>query len=265
LAAVAVERALKDSGAPSESTGVVLGSAYGNVDDSAAFMHRIFERGARAASPAEFPNLVPSSPAGHASIYLGLRGPTFTVADLATSAESAFVQAVQLVVTGETARIVAGAVEPKSNIVERVFSALFAHTPAQAHAVRGDLAAAIVLEAEQAAMARGARVLCRVRQQLEWRGENGATALVERLPGPLQGRDAEVVLPSAGGFTDELLAPTPWGICRRITCASALGENDALGAVAIAVAAGRIATGLVGQALVLGVSKGRGYAIVLAR
>jgi 3-oxoacyl-[acyl-carrier-protein] synthase II len=263
LAVVAVQRALIDNGGAREETGVVLGSAYGNVDDSAAFMHRIFEKGARAASPAEFPNLVPSSPAGHVSIYLGLRGPTLTIADLATSGEGAFVQAAQFVMAGEAARIVAGAVEPKSNIVERVLSSLFAQTPTEAHAVRADLAAAIVLESEQEALARGTRVLCRVRQQLEWRSAPEATDALALLQGPLQGR-AEVVLPRSGIDLDGLLEPTQWSTCRRMKCAPALGESDALGAVAIAVAAGRIATRLVEHALVLGVSRDRGYAVVLA-
>jgi 3-oxoacyl-[acyl-carrier-protein] synthase II len=270
LAAVAVQHALTDrchdndlaNGDARRETGVILGSAYGNVDDSAAFMHRIFERGARAATPAEFPNLVPSSPAGHVSIYLGLRGPTFTVADLATSGESAFVQATQLIVAGEAARIVAGAVEPKSPIVERVLASLFADAPSQANAVRSDLAAAIVVESEKEALAEGRRILCRVRQQVEWRRAEGAAPLAA-LQGPHQGRGL-IVLPRASDEVEELLEPTLWRTCARVTCDSALGESDALGAVAIAVATGRVAMGLADEALVLGLSRGRGYAVVLA-
>ncbi len=124
------------------------GSAFGNVDGCAAFMHRIFEKGPRAASPAEFPNLVPSSPVGHMSIYLGLRGVSFATADLGASGESAFAQAVELVRSGEIGRVVAGAVEPKSDLVERVFAALFAHAASQAGAARADLAAVVVVEDE---------------------------------------------------------------------------------------------------------------------
>src|SRR5262249_38435699 len=149
----------EESGAAPQGTGVVLGSAYGNVDGSAAFMHRIFDRGVRSASPAEFPNLVPSSPVGHVSIYLGLRGPAFATADLAASGESAVVQAVQLVASGLAERVVAGAIEPKSGIVDRVLAALFAHAPSQANAVRSDVAAAVVVESDAAAGLRGARVL----------------------------------------------------------------------------------------------------------
>jgi 3-oxoacyl-[acyl-carrier-protein] synthase II len=260
LAAVVVERALSDAGSGGDNTGVMLGSAYGNVDDSAAFMHRIFEKGARAASPADFPNLVPSSPVGHVSIYLGLRGPTFTTADLATSGESAFVQAAQLIAVGEGTRIVAGAVEPKSDIVERVLATLFAHTASQAHAIRFDTAAAIVVESAHEAHARGGRVLARVSQWLEWRTE--PMIALASLGGPQTDR-AEVVLARANGGTEELLLDTPWGSHKRVVCAPALGESDGLGAVALVVAAARIATERVDEALVLGLSQGRGYAVVL--
>ena len=75
--------------APREGTGMILGNAFGNLDACAAFMHRLIEKGPRLASPAEFPNLVPSSPVGHTSIYLALRGPVFATQDLAASGESA--------------------------------------------------------------------------------------------------------------------------------------------------------------------------------
>lgn len=261
LATVAVHHALSEAGGPVEETGLVLGSAFGNVDGCAAFMHRIFEKGARAASPAEFPNLVPSSPVGHVSIYLGLRGPAFATADLAASGESAFVQAVQLVAAGEAGRIVAGAVEPKSDIVNRVLAALFAQAASQAATPRGDLAAAIVVESDAEAGARGARVLARVVQALEWRGDG---ASLEGLVAP-RSAGSEVVLARGNGGAGALLAESVWRACPRRVCAPALGESDGLGAVAVAVAVGRIATGRTDDALVLGVARGRGYAIVLAR
>ncbi len=260
LAAVAAGYALADAGAPVEGTGVVFGSAYGNVDGSASFMHRLFEKGARSASPADFPNLVPSSPVGHVSIYLGLRGPAFATADLSASGESAFKQSFELVAGGESVRIVAGAVEPKSDIVERVLSALFAQAPSQAHASRSDLAAAFVLETEQGAASRGAHPLARVLQLLEWRSDPDLDLL--RAPA---GRPAECLVARADDEAFRLLDQTPWRSCPRVRCTDAVGESDALGAVALAVAVGRIATGIAAEVLVFGVAKGRGYAIVLGR
>jgi len=263
LGTIAVQRALEDARvADASDAGLLLGSAFGNVDGSAVFMHRIFEKGPRSASPAEFPNLVPSSPVGHTSIYAGLRGPAFATADLAASGESAVVQAVQLLRAGEAARFVAGSVEPRSDIVERVLAALFAHAASQAGAKHADVAAAVVLETAHVARQRGARVLARVRQTLEWRAD--ARSVLASLVAP-SGAAAEVVLARANGGSDALLAATPWAECPRVTCAEALGESDGLGAVAIAVAAARVAAGRATDALVLGLAKGRGFALVLAR
>lgn len=263
IGTIAVQRALEDARvADASDTGLLLGSAFGNVDASAAFMHRIFEKGPRAASPAEFPNLVPSSPVGHASIYLGLRGAAFATADLATSGESAIVQAVQLLRAGEATRFVAGSLEQRSDIVERVLSALFAHAASQAGAKHTDVASAVVLETADAARQRGARVLARVRQTLEWRAD--ARAALATLVAPAAA-GAEVVLARVNGGSDALLAATPWASCRRIACAEALGESEGLGAVAIAVAAARVAAGKATDALVLGLAKGRGFALVVSR
>jgi hypothetical protein len=193
------------------------------------------------------------------SIYSGLVGPAFATADLATSGESAFTQAVQLVATGEAARMVAGATEPHADIVERVLGALFAHAPSQANAKRPDIAAALVVEGATSARARGGRILARVRAIVEWR-EDGAAALAS-LEAP-RGR-SEVFLPRANGGAVELLGSTPWSRVPQIVCASFLGESDALGACAIAVAVSRLARGTIDDALILGLARGRGYAIVL--
>ncbi len=263
LGAVAVEHALNESRAPREGAGVVLGSAFGSVDGCAAFMHRIFEKGPRSASPADFPNLVPSAPVGHVSIYLGLHGPAFGTADLAASGESAIVQAWQLIAAGEGTRIVAGSAEPKGDIAGRVFSALFADKTARVGAVRTDVAAAVLLEAEDAARERGARILAHAERVLEWRGDAGEALSALRAPRG-HGSGAEVILARANEGADRLLDRTGWRSCPRIVCAPPLGESDGLGAVAVAVAVGRIGTGRATEALVLGVARGRGYAMVLS-
>jgi 3-oxoacyl-[acyl-carrier-protein] synthase II len=261
LGVAAVERVLSDAGARGAEAGVVLGSAFGNVDGSAAFMHRIFERGPRSAGPAEFPNLVPSTPVGHVSIYLGLHGPAFATADLATTGESAFVQAAELVGAGEADAVVGGAVEPRSGIVERILAALFALRPFDEGAERQDVAVALLLESEGHAAMRNAPVLARVKQILEWRGDGvSPIASLE----PPDGPRSEIVLARRHGGEEELLARTPWASCTRIICAPSFGESHGLGAVALAVATGRIAAGLAREVLVIGIAKSRGYSIVLA-
>jgi 3-oxoacyl-[acyl-carrier-protein] synthase II len=223
-------------------------------------MHRIFEKGPRLASPAEFPNLVPSAPVGHVSIYAGLHGPAFGTADLAASGECAVAQAWQLVAAGEAPRVVAGSAEPRSVIAERVLSALFDDGAARAGRPRGDAAAAVVLESEAHARARSATVIARVERVVEWRLDDPAP--LEALRRPLGSR-AEVVLARVGDAADRVVARTRWAECPRIVCANFLLETDALGAVAVAVAAGRIGAGRIAEALVLGVAQRRGYAILL--
>jgi 3-oxoacyl-[acyl-carrier-protein] synthase II len=259
LGAVVVEHALDDAAAPRASTGVLLGRAFGSADGCAAFLHRVLERGPRAASPAEFPNLVPSAPVGHVSIYGGLHGPTFAPADLAAAGECAVVQACQLVVAGEAACVVAGAAEPRGDVVERALLGLFDEGGPRVGTPRSDLGAAVVIESELAAAARAARILARVEAFLEWR--LAADALVLRAPS-VPGA-AEVVLARRSEVGDALLARTAWGQCPRVVCAATLGESDALGAAAVAVAAARVGSGRVREALVLGTAPGRGYAILL--
>jgi 3-oxoacyl-[acyl-carrier-protein] synthase II len=261
LAAVVVECALEESGAPRKQMGVVLGSAFGSIDGCAAFMHRIFEKGPRMASPAEFPSLVPSASVGHVSIYGDLHGPAFGTSDLAASGESAVVQAWQLVAAGEASSIVAGSAEPRSGIAERVLSALFDDGLARSGRARADLAAAVVLESERVALARSARILARIERVIEWRVDGPAMLAGLRAP---HGAGAEVVMARASEAGDSILVQTPWRDCRRFMCAESLGESDALGAVAVAIAAARIGAGRVAEALVLGVAQRRGYAILLA-
>ena len=102
------------------------GPVVAPVDATAEYMRRLRDKGARMVRPADFPSLVPSSPAGHVSIYLGLRGPSLVVADLVASGECALMQAHELISAGEVDRLCVGAVEERSKIVEEVLSIVFA-------------------------------------------------------------------------------------------------------------------------------------------
>lgn len=260
LGAVVAAHAAAEAGASTTEAGLVLGSAFGNVDESAAFMDRVFALGPRSASPAEFPSLVPSSPVGHVTIYGGNHGPAFAVSDLATSGESAFCQAVELVNAAEGPTVIAGSAEPCSDIVDRVLSELFAHAPSQRRSPRIDLAAVVVVERPDAPRARGTRALARVVQVLQWRDD--AAGALAQLCLPVASR-SEVVLARSDGGAGELVDRSAWRDCPRLSCAPNLGESDALGAVAIAVACARLGRGLAGEALVVGLALARGYAIVL--
>jgi 3-oxoacyl-[acyl-carrier-protein] synthase II len=277
LAAIACERALGDGARGASSTtggepvdaGVILGNAFGAVDGTSAFMRRLREKGARLASPADFPSLVPSSPAGHVSIYLRLTGPTLAVADLATSGECAVTQGYELVAAGETDRIAVVAVEEKSEIVDQVFRVVFG--PDRRDAARGDRpirregAGAIALAAEDAAIAQGLPILARVEQVLSWWDDEALVAEVAPPPGGARG-GAVVVFGTAGAAIDAVLERTGWGQCRRISCAERAGSHEAAGGIAVAVAAATLAKDASIEAvLCVGIARGSGYAITFGR
>jgi 3-oxoacyl-[acyl-carrier-protein] synthase II len=234
LAAVACRHAGAISG------GVILGSAFGAVDGTAHYMRRLTEKGARLVRPADFPTLVPSSPAGFVSIYLGLDGPALVVADLAVSGESAFTQAWELIATGDGDQICTGAVEERSAIVDEVLSIIFAGRTAP----RREGAAAILLGRP------GPGALARI---------GDVVTDLAALPTPPEG--AIVVL---GGMhrreTDAWVDTSGWAGCPRITCSEACGAHEAAGSIAIAVAAAKVARGEAPAALFAGIARGRGYA-----
>jgi len=267
LATVVAARALAEAGAGAipidvADAGVVLGTAFGSLDPSAAFMHRLFDKGPRFASPAEFPNLVPSSPVGHASIYLGLRGAALAVADLRTSAESAVVTAAELIEAGEQEVVVTGAVEEASELVERILftrhTAVASSAPEERRRPRSEGAAALVLESEAHAAARGRTPLAVLADVRSWAGMPG-----ERIPGPRDPGRAHVVLVHDSADAASRLAGTGWASVVRTTVTDGAGDQEGLGATALVAAVALVHRGDADEVLVLGTDEGRGYALTL--
>ena len=262
VASIVVARALEDArGLAPERTGLILGTSFGSIDASAAFMHRILSKGPRFASPAEFPNLVPSSPVGHTSIYLGLRGPVFAAAELAASGECATVQAFELIAAGECEAIAAADCQEADGIIERVIEALFAdgggRAGATTHGVRGG---ALVLEAEEGARARGARVIASVVSAICWRDGDDPPVLAP----PRDVVHAQVLSPRGSAGVAAWLATSSWCDVPRVACVGSGGDYEALGAIALAGAVSRIASGEATEVLVVSLARGRGYAIALS-
>jgi 3-oxoacyl-[acyl-carrier-protein] synthase II len=243
-----------------EAVGAVAGSAYGTVDASAAFIERIYEKGGRFANPIDFPNLVPSSPVGHAAIYLGLRGPVLSTADLGVTGEAAFALAYELVEVGEVGSILAGSVEEQSAITERVLGPVCSGSGSWV-GVRTEGASVLVLEDEAHAAARHANPLCRVAHVSTGRGAfSQATASIP----PPAGAQPMVVVSRKDEATRSLLAETPWSRVRCVDVASRAGNHEGLGGFALVVAAAAIASGRADEALVVGVAPDRWAALVLS-
>jgi 3-oxoacyl-[acyl-carrier-protein] synthase II len=256
LGALVCGSALGDG--PRDETGLVLGSAFGPLDATSAFMRRLREKGARLVPPAEFPSLVPSSVAGHVSIYLGLGGPAFVVADLAASGESALVQGWELVAAGEADRICVAAVEERSLLVESVLRVVFGGADDEAAArSRREGAAAVVLAAEQGAT----NVLARVERVASWNDEKTEPLAAFGPPPP----DAIVVVGVASAEIERILDASAWSSCPRVVASAGTGTHEAAGGIAVAVAAAKIASGAAPCALVVGSARSRGYAGLFVR
>jgi 3-oxoacyl-[acyl-carrier-protein] synthase II len=271
LAAVAIQTALVESGfhpearrgpeqasdAAAPPIGAIVGASFGSVDASTAYMRRIYDKGAKYASPADFPNLVPSSPVGHASIYLGLRGPVFAVADLGATAESAMATAIELITAGEGEAIAAGSVEEASPMIERCLGPICSEIFDRG--VRGEGAAVLLFESDTGARERGARPLARVAWWNSWRGA-GAGALAESPP---PGTSAGVFVGREEPRLEQCLRGSPWARVPRRALAQRAGDHEGAGGFAAAAAVAALERGMLSSALILGGAPDRGYAILL--
>lgn len=233
--------------------GVIMGTSYGDADGSASFLAKILEKGPRLAPPAEFPNLVPSSPTGHVSIYLNLHGPAFAVPDLATSGESAVASAFEFIATGESDAIVAGSIEGPSEIAANCLAPAFRALEGIIRpSDRSEGAAAVRLTSEPHAVE-----IVDVAQGVD------AANVLSSIPAP-RGRGV-VVLAEQSAELAALLGDTPWRACDVREVAPAVGRHEGLGGFAIAAAAALLQRGDYDSALVFGVAPSRASAVLLAR
>jgi 3-oxoacyl-[acyl-carrier-protein] synthase II len=240
-----VGSALADAKLGEASAGLVMGTAFGNVERSVRFIDRAVKGGPRAASPAEFPHLVVSAASGNASIYLGLRGPVFAVSDRETSAESAIAAAVALLGAGQANAFAAGAVEAFDPVVEAIHAHL---AGAGASVARGEGSVFLVLEDEAAAATRGARMLARMDGPYAVRAEEIEASIVPR-SAPER---VAVVTAFLSREAERFLEGSAWGPCRRFSVLSACGRHEAAGGFALASATSLVAQGLVDEALAVG-------------
>lgn len=236
-----------------EGDGVIMGTSYGDADGSASFLAKLFDKGPRLAPPADFPNLVPSSPTGHVSIYLGMHGPALAVADLSTSGESAIASAFELIAGGDADGIVSGSVEGPSDIAANCLTPAFRELEGRAEGSgRTEGAAVVRLSIESADV-----------EVLEIVQGADAASVVAAVSAP-RGK-AVVVVAERSSEIMSALRDTPWSESTVRDVIGAVGRHEGLGGFAVAAAVALLRTGAHDSALVLGASTGRSYAITLGR
>ncbi|BBH69419.1 3-oxoacyl-ACP synthase [Actinoplanes sp. OR16] len=175
-ALVAAREAWADAGNPGaepERVAVVIGTGIGGVSTALAQDDLIEEQGPGRISPLTIPMMMPNGPAAWVSIELGARAGTFTTASACASGAEALSLGVRLIRDGDADVVIAGGVE---SCIEPLIVAGFAQArtlskrnddPERASRpfdagrdgfVLGEGAGVLILEREEFAAARGARV-----------------------------------------------------------------------------------------------------------
>jgi 3-oxoacyl-[acyl-carrier-protein] synthase II len=162
---------LDAAGLVAARTGLAFGSALGNVQETTAFLDRLFARGG--GNPLLFPNLVFNAPLSYASIELGVTGPTAMLSAQEASGEVAIAWAADQVAEEATDVCLAGGVDELAAVLHQIAretrglarGAPRPLDPASDGSVPGEGAAVLVLEPLERARARGARVYARLVRQ----------------------------------------------------------------------------------------------------
>ena len=182
FAVAAAQQAIQDAGLQvplrnGPSVGVVLATGGGGMADTEAATRALIEKGPRSISPFFIPNIMPNAPACQISILTGARGPILAPTAACASGNYAFVEALHLLRLGEAEVVIAGGTE--SGVTPLAFAALGrmgalsnwndeptrACRPFDLHRdgfVFGEGAAVMVMETEEHARRRGARIYAEV-------------------------------------------------------------------------------------------------------
>ncbi len=179
LAIAAARLALEDAGSPepaAERAGVVFGTGIGGIETLLAQHSVMLERGPGRVSPFMVPMLMANAPAGHIAMLLGFTGPNLCTISACASSNHALGEAMRLVRDGYVDLCIAGGSESATlPLTVAAFSQMTALTrnpdpetasrPFDAERdgfVLAEGACALVLESEEHARARGARIYCEV-------------------------------------------------------------------------------------------------------
>jgi 3-oxoacyl-[acyl-carrier-protein] synthase II len=253
----AARLALTDSGLdPARGLGLVVGSGLGDFASTIAFADGYLARGAAGLSPLLFPSTVMNTMAATTAIAVGARELTLTVNAPTIAGELAVARGTAAVASGRAPAVLAGGVDTLEPLVAEMLRALGDDSR------RGEGAAFLALEAEDAARARGATIHGRI-TATAWRALPAApwgvgrttrsraiAQAVERAGGVAPGwvyasasrdgrRDAweSRVLAAALPATPPSVSLAPW-----------LGHHAGLGALHVAAAAWTARSGLLPRA-----------------
>lgn len=180
FAIIAAREAWADAGAPEvdgERLGSVVASGIGGVTTLVDAWDTIKEKGVRRVMPLTVPMLMPNSPAAYVSIEVGAKAGSHTPVSACASGAEAIGYGLEMIRTGRADIVVAGGTEaathplPIASFAKMQALSTRNDDPAAASRpydvnrdgfVLGEGAAVVVLESEEHAKARGAKVYARV-------------------------------------------------------------------------------------------------------
>jgi 3-oxoacyl-[acyl-carrier-protein] synthase II len=155
LAVAAGRLALADAGREgADGLGMIVGTEFGDLASTLSFVDGYLRRGPQGLSPLLFPNTVMNAMAATATIAVRARELSLTLNAPTVAGELAVARAASLIRADRIEAALAGGVDELDPLVEEVLGSMGAGDE-----LRGEGAGFVVLEAEEAARARGARVL----------------------------------------------------------------------------------------------------------
>jgi len=158
-----------------ERTGIVIGNGIGGFEIVSESMKKLFTDGPKRMLPLTVPMMIPNEAAGNISMMYGTKGPAFTQVTACASGTDALGQALDLIRAGRCDVIIAGGTEAtiipfavggfqmlKALSTKRCNEPEKASRPFDADRdgfVMGEGAGILILESEEHAKARGAKIL----------------------------------------------------------------------------------------------------------
>jgi 3-oxoacyl-[acyl-carrier-protein] synthase II len=176
LAIVAAQGACAEAGLPEAAdparTAVIVGTGVGGLETLERECSNFLKDGERGVSPLFVPMMMPNAAAGLIAMRLGAHGPGFSVASACATGSHAIGEAARMIVRGDADVVVAGGTEASvTGLCMAAFKRMGALSPTGQSRpfdarrdgfVMGEGAAVLVLEREEHAVARGAKILARV-------------------------------------------------------------------------------------------------------
>ncbi|MCW8907015.1 MAG: beta-ketoacyl-[acyl-carrier-protein] synthase family protein [Sedimenticola sp.] len=174
LALIASREAVADAGldrALLSSAAAVVGTGCGGKETDETTYHQLYRQGKKRAHPFTIPRGMPSAAASQVSMKMGIAGPVFTVSSACASANHAIAQAALLIRSGMVDVALAGGTDaPFTFGLLKAWEALrvvssdtcrpFSHD--RSGLILGEGAGMVVLESEDHARRRGARIHARL-------------------------------------------------------------------------------------------------------